>query len=179
MGRPLKSGESLSLLYLTYCSKEKKPVSRGSPEQIYKSEQICNFINICKSKGLSWAILSAKYDLFFPEEINDNYDVTFKTIAGKCRVIEDGRLLSKEESDRRINALTEKIRNKVNERKIESITFFVDKPIVRKKCYLFILHAAVDHCDIHKKWNEIVEHINNMYKDGEERIILVTSLDEI
>jgi len=169
----------LSLLYLTYCSRKKNPIAAASPEQLYSSRRISDFISLCKSNGLSWAILSAKYGLFFPEEIHDYYDVTFRTVAGSCGIVEDGRMLSEKESERRINDLIERIDSQMSGRKINSIIFFVDRPLVRKKCYLFVLHAAVDHCNIHKKWNEIAKHIKSMYKSGKGRIRLIVSLDEI
>ena len=88
-------------------------------------------------------------------------------------------MLSEKESERRINDLIERIDSQMSGRKINSIIFFVDRPLVRKKCYLFVLHAAVDHCNIHKKWNEIAKHIKSMYKSGKGRIRLIVSLDEI
>lgn len=174
-----RGSELLNSLYVTYCSKEKNPVASGSPEQIYSAPRISKFINMCKSKGLNWAIFSAKYGLFFSDEIHDNYNLTFKTVACKCMIKEDGRMLSREESARKVKTLIEKLRNQISERRIKSITFFVNKPLLRKKCYLSILHTAVDECDIHKKWHEIVRHINSLFKDRRGRIRLITSLDEI
>lgn len=83
-------------------------------------------------------------------KVHDNYDVTFKTVNEKCRIVENGKLPSRKESDERVAALISKIRNQMQERKVEKFVFFVDKPWVRKKCYLFVLHAAVDNCSSHK-----------------------------
>lgn len=166
-------------LYLTYCSGNKNNISRGTPEQLYSSKRIIKFIDLCKSRKLNWAILSAKYGLFFPDEIHDNYDVTFRTVDGKCRIVESGKLISRKESDERIAALIKKIRNQMREREVKEFIFFVDKPWVRKKCYLFVLHAAVDNCSSHKRWNEIVEHIINLYENRKGKIKLISSLTEI
>jgi hypothetical protein len=59
----------MKILYVTYCSGKKNPIAEGTPEQLYDSQRITNFIIACKSKGYDWAILSAKYGLFFPFEV--------------------------------------------------------------------------------------------------------------
>ena len=166
-------------LYLTYCSRNKNNISKGTPEQLYSSNRIIKFIALCKSRKLNWAILSAKYGLFFPNEIHKNYDVTFKTVNEKCRIVENGKLILRKESDERIAALIRKIRNQMREREVKEFIFFVDKPWIRKKCYLFILHATVDNCSSHKRWNGIVEHIMNLYENGKGKIKLISSLTEI
>jgi hypothetical protein len=158
-------------LYVTYCSASKCLVKEGSPEELYDSPRITHFIASCKAKHLNWAILSAKYGLFFPGEVHENYNVTFKTIAYKCRVIENDEPLPNAESKERLSQLIQQIRRHLLQDKTERIFFFYEQPLQRKKCYLSILHAAADSCIIeHSTCHELSNHINNMLVDGTGKI---------
>ncbi|MHA1409299.1 MAG: hypothetical protein ACTSQY_03085 [Candidatus Odinarchaeia archaeon] len=75
----------MNTLYVTYCSWDKFSVERGSPKQLYKSKRIINFIKKCEKNSLNCAILSAKYGLFFPDEINDPRKICKDvTNLGRC-----------------------------------------------------------------------------------------------
>ncbi|MBE3116763.1 hypothetical protein IMZ68_06115, partial [Candidatus Bathyarchaeota archaeon] len=97
----------MNTLYVTYCSSAKHAIEAGNPEELYGSKRITNFIQRCKAKQYQWAILSAKYGLFFPDETRNNYNVTFKTVAYQCRVLENDRLLSGATSRLKIQELVE------------------------------------------------------------------------
>ena len=157
-------------LYVTYCSASKR-VEEGSPEELYDSPRITNFIAWCKAKHFNWAILSAKYGLFFPSEVHKNYNVTFKTIAYKCRIIENDESLPDAESKERLSQLIHQIRRHLLQNKTERIFFFYEQPLQRRKCYLSIIHAAADSCVIeHSTCHELRNHINNMFADGTGKI---------
>lgn len=167
-------------LYVTYCSGKKKPIKFGVPKYLYNSQRITDFINICESKGYDYAILSAKYGLFFPNEIRENYNVTFKTVMGNCRLVEDEVLLSKEESFKRFGSLVHQVKKCILDLNINRVIFYCSPPLPRRKCYLKVLHAGVDDCPVdHKRWDVIVNHINEMFKEGKGKIKIVTSIQDL
>jgi hypothetical protein len=158
-------------LYVTYCSASKRLVEEGSPEELYDSPRITNFIAWCEAKHFNWAILSAKYGLFFPSEVHKNYNVTFKTVAYKCRIVENDEPLPDAESKERLSQLLHQIRRRLLQDKTERIFFFYDPPLQRRKCYLSILHAAADSCGIeHSTCRALRHHIDNMLADGTGKI---------
>jgi hypothetical protein len=158
-------------LCVTYCSGNKHPVAEGSPKQLYDSPRITHFINNCETRHHNWAILSAKYGLFFPDEIHKNYNVTFKTIAYKCRIVENNRLLSDRESQKHIQQLIKQVKHRILENNIEQIVFFFEQPLQRRKCYLNILHEGADSCEIeHATNNELKQHVTDMFADGSGKI---------
>jgi hypothetical protein len=158
-------------LYVTYCSANKRLVEEGSPEELYDSPRIANFIASCKAKHFNWAILSAKYGLFFPGEVRKNYNVTFKTIAYKCRVIENGEPLPDAESKERISQLIHQMRRHLLQDETGRIFFFYEQPLQRRKCYLSILHAAADSCVVeHSTCSELRNHIDKMLAEGTGKI---------
>jgi hypothetical protein len=66
-------------IYLTHCSKDKSPQAKASgeklpPDQLYTDPGLQEFIAACKSTGASWAILSDKYGVFFPDETHEYYE---------------------------------------------------------------------------------------------------------
>lgn len=167
----------MRILHVTYCSGKKNPIDEGTPEQIYDSQRITSFIEVCKSKAYNWAILSAKYGLFFPYEVNKNYNVTFKSVAYECRVVKDGIVLSQSESRKHISSLEQQVRKRILENAIEKVVFYCRPPIKWRKCYLYVLHAGVDRCEVnHKKWIDLVEHITKMYSNGIGKVHIITQL---
>jgi len=169
----------MNILYVTYCSGNKNPIDEGTPEQLYDSQRITDFIKACKHKGYDWAILSAKYGLFFPYEVKNNYNVTFKSVAYECRIIEDGILLSQNESRRHFSSLLRQVRRRILEKGIERVVFYCRPPLKRRKCYLRVIHAAIDCCEInHFKWDDLVEHIEKMFSDGTGKIHMITQLGD-
>lgn len=163
------------ILHVTYCSK-KKAEGILPPDMLYKSERIRRFINKCKDRQVSWAILSAKYGFFFPEEKKKNYDTTFRSdkryFLG-IRVVEEGDKLPIEESKKYIEELRLLLLKQVEERQIQHIIFYAPNPR-RAKCYLALLHWTFDGCcEIHRD-KELISHI-----EESRRIKVIKSLDEI
>jgi hypothetical protein len=167
----------MNTLYVTYCSANKKPVVEGSPKELYDSPRIAHFIAHCGSKHYNWAILSAKYGLFFPYEIHKNYNVTFKTVGYKCRIVENDNVLSKSESQKRLSLLISQVRQCILEKNIERIFFYFEQPLQRRKCYLSILHAGGDFCGTeHRTSDELKQHITTMLSEETGRIQLLDVL---
>jgi hypothetical protein len=74
----------LNRLMLIGCSKTKKAVDfnprtggRVVPEQLYGSQLFSKRVDYAKAKGLRWAVLSAKYGVWFPRIELKPYDQTF------------------------------------------------------------------------------------------------------
>ena len=175
----------INQLWVTHCSAGKNPIPQGTPTELYRSNRISEFISHCSGRSYAWAILSAKYSLFFPDEKRPNYNVTFKSDVNtkQCMVIKDGVSLSAEQSSAWIKGLVDETKLKMNSKGVRSIVFWpgwsydgVD-PLKRVKCYLKFLHAAVDSCSIdHLSWQEVVDHIGTLWKSGVGRIDLVKDL---
>jgi hypothetical protein len=69
----------MARIYLTYCSREKAERYRGTgesvtPDQLYTSDRIQRFICQCKARGVTWAIFSDLYAVWFPEAKHPWYD---------------------------------------------------------------------------------------------------------
>lgn len=167
----------MNTLHITYCSGDKHPVTEGTPRELYNSQRITDFIKHCETKHQNWAILSAKYGLFFPEEKHKNYNVTFKTVAYKCRIVENNEILSGIESQKGISQIVNQVRQRLLERDIKRVIFFYEQPLQRRKCYLSILHASADSCEIeHSTCRELTQHINSMFACGKGKIQTSDSL---
>ncbi len=74
----------LNRLMLIGCSKTKKAVDfdprtggRVVPEQLYGSQLFSRRVDYAKSRGLRWAVLSARYGVWFPRIELKPYDQTF------------------------------------------------------------------------------------------------------
>lgn len=177
----------MKVLWVTYCSKDKNNIARGPPDRLYRSPRISEFVEFCKGKSLQWAILSAKYDLFFPSEEHEPYDVTFKTDlqSGECIVVQNKLPLSVNESRKWMDDLAKRIADKIKRCGIQEIIFFAGKTgesespedrFKRVKCYLKVLHAGADGCTInHLRWYEIVDCIKKYCTSG-KGIKLTTEL---
>lgn len=161
------------------------PVREGSPKELYDSCRISNFISYCKKNAVPWAILSAKYGLFFPDEKKPNYNATFKSDPStkQCRVLENNRLLDETASRAWLNQLVLDVRQKILSRSIKSIMFWPGEPregvdpLMRVKCYLKFLHAGADQCAVeHDSWRDIVQHIDALSKSGDGKVTLVERL---
>jgi hypothetical protein len=154
-------------LYVTYCSAAKHRIQAGNPKELYDSHRILSFIRNCETKNYNWAILSAKYGLFFPWETREYYNVTFKTFAYKCRILENDTLLSEIASRKWIAQLIQQIRKNIIEKEIQQIVFFFEQPLQRRKCYVDILHRAADNCRIeHRTFNELNQHLKRLTAEG-------------
>ncbi|PIX31914.1 hypothetical protein COZ60_01955 [Candidatus Bathyarchaeota archaeon CG_4_8_14_3_um_filter_42_8] len=148
-------------LCVTYCSGQK---SDGTlpPDKLYKSRRIDQFAEYCKANSLKWAIISAKYGLFFPEERRERYDATLKSAKGYrlgIKVIvngEDGEEFPKDKSDAWIDKLIETIRTQVTRHSVDEIVFYTWS-LKQPKCYLVLLHFIVDTCDVAHSWSQLLE----------------------
>ena len=161
-------------LCITRCSGPKRD-GILPPDKLYNSpRRIDRFTEYCKRKNLNWAILSAKYGLFFPDEKRGKYDVTLKSDE-KCwlgiRLLVNKKKLPKEESDISLKELTETVKAQVNEHFVEQVTFYAPNP-KRAKCYLSVLHFVLDNCDKPHSWSEVLECI-----ESHGRMNVVTQLD--
>lgn len=129
-------------LYLTYCAKNKNK-RRGDPEAMYSSQRIKQFAEACKHRGVTWAILSAKYGIFLPEEEKQDYDVTFVPDEGYwmgTAVVVSGKKLPRDASKKHIETWIEKVRAKAQ--KIENFVFF-SPDALKSEPYLRLLRAVV------------------------------------
>jgi len=66
-------------LFITYCSKEKNcffkmTCQKVSPDCLYTSDRIRNFMRECKEKQVNWAIFSDRYGVWFPNVKHKWYD---------------------------------------------------------------------------------------------------------
>ena len=163
------------ILYMTYCSGKKNP-SGETPDTLYTSKRIQDFINYCKEKKLPYAILSAKYGILFPDDKVQDYDVTMKSdnrFWRGIRVVIDNKKLNREESKRHVENLIRKVKNRIESENIEKIYFYA--PIPRRvKTYLAILHIAMDNCNETHKVRELLEHIKE-----KGNIIVFTSFSKL
>lgn len=162
-------------LYLTRCSRRKR---RGKypPDKLYISSTIDRFIDYCGRNLLPWAILSAKHGLFFPDEQHEDYNVTWKSDnEGQCIVLDECRRLSVTQSAKYNERLAQKIYRQVRNRGASSIVFYTPNP-VRTKCYLSILHRAIQGCRAqHKRFSEIVKHVEEITRK-EGNLYCITKL---
>ena len=60
-------------IYLTHCSRDKDPGLEHSPQtvtpdRLYTSPGLLDFIAWCRQKGVEWAIFSDHYGVVFPDE---------------------------------------------------------------------------------------------------------------
>ena len=165
----------MKILYVTYCCREK---NKGvfPPQQLYKSERIKRFVDHCEAVNVNWAILSALYGFFFPDEKKQDYDVTFRTDKNYwlgIAVIRGGVKLSFEESRRHIERLRHKLLAQTASRNIDGIVFYAPAP-QRARCYLATLHYAFDDCDTKHKSKELMAHL-----EKSKMIKVVKSLNHI
>ena len=66
-------------IFLTYCSWQKddsfkKTNEAVTPDRLYTSDRIQNFIRACREAGAFWAIFSDAYGVWFPGERKEWYD---------------------------------------------------------------------------------------------------------
>jgi len=163
-------------LYLTYCSAKKRP-GVHPPERLYISDRITRFIEHCKTLGVDWAILSALYAFFFPDEEKEDYNVTFRTDKNYwlgIAVVRDQHKLSPVQSKQHILQLVEKLKRQANGRHVNQIVFYGPSPMMMK-CYLGVLHYAFDECSQSHGWRDLIEHV----KDQSRTIKVVHQLVNI
>jgi hypothetical protein len=161
-------------LNVTYCS-GKKLSGIHSPDILYQSDRISGFVDECRKSN--WAIFSAKYGFFFPNEKKLDYNVTFKTAADYwlgISVLVDGGKLSPLLSKEHIVKLSSELKRQAEGRQIDRIVFYGPSPKMMK-CYLAVLHYAFDGCQVDHGWQELIEHV----KAQSRTIKVVHRLDSI
>jgi hypothetical protein len=125
---------------------------------------------------VDWAILSALYGFFFPEQEKKDYDVTFKSDKkywlGIC-VIKDGRKLSFDESKKHIENMRCMLLEQASERQVNRIVFYAPNP-KRAKCYIAILHFVFDGCYEAHKYEKLISHV-----EESEQIKVIKNLDKL
>jgi len=148
------------ILHVTQCAGKKRQ-GELPPCTLYDSVRIAQFIDYCKRHNLNWAILSAKYGLFFPKERHLPYDVTMKSdpfCLLRIRMVVNEELLPKQESDQMLTDLLETIRMQANKHLLERIYFYTYNP-VHSRCYLAVLHSVFDNCNEPHIWRELLRCI--------------------
>ena len=149
-------------LCVTHCTKDKRD-GVLPPCLLYDSLRIDCFTAYCKERGLKWAILSAKYGLFFPEEKGEKYDVTFKKPEEGywlgIQVVENGKGLCRNQSDMRLAGLAETVADQISQRSVDKIVYYYgdDPQKPRPEGYLALLHYVIDKCDTTHSWDELLE----------------------
>lgn len=163
-------------LYLTYCSANKR-LGVHPPDKLYISDRITRFIQRCGMVGVDWAILSALYAFFFPDEEKEDYNVTFRTDKNYwlgIAVFRDQCKLSYVQSKEHIFQLTEKLKRQADERGLSQIVFYGPSPKMMK-CYLGVLHYTFDECSRSHGWRDLIEHV----KDKSKNIKLTRRLEMV
>jgi hypothetical protein len=147
-------------LNVTYCSGNKAS-GVYPPDRLYKSSRISGFVDKCRRAGSEWAIFSAKYGFFFPDEKKPDYNVTFKT-DGNCwlgvSLIVNDRKMPPLFSKDHLFKLSSELRRQAEMRQIDQIVFYGPSPKMMK-CYLAVLHYAFDGCHVNHGWQELIDHV--------------------
>lgn len=152
-------------LCVTHCSKKKRD-GILAPDKLYNSSRIDEFTAYCKKKNLNWAILSAKYGLFFPEERRERYDVTLKSKPAYwlgVQVMVETEGLPKNWSDIRLKDLAKTVITQINKHSVQEVTYYYEEnrgPLRPPKGYLALLHFVIDNCGKTHSWPELLECTN-------------------
>ena len=142
---PEGPGPRRSTLFVTHCSGQKDPAG-GDPLTLYISDRIGAFGSECKAAGALWAILSAEYALFFPDERHEEYDTTLHFRRGQMYVCKQERCLSPPESEAHVQRLVEATRIRLTELRVRDIVYYLQAPPQWATAYLLVLHKALDNC---------------------------------
>lgn len=149
-------------LCVTYCSKNKRD-GILPPDELYHSPRIDRFTAYCKKRKLDWAILSAQYGLFFPEQKRERYDITFRsnpTYWLGTQLIAEKKGLPKNQSDAILKELAKTVATQINKHSVEQVIYYYEDnrgPMQPPKGYLALLHFVLDNCDRTHSWPELLE----------------------
>jgi hypothetical protein len=132
-------------LFVTHCSGKKDPAG-GDPLTLYVSDRVGDLGNACNAAGVPWAILSAEYALFFPNEQHDEYDTTLHFRHGQLYVCKQGRCLSPQESEAHVQHLVQAIRASLRGLGVDKVVYYLRGPRGRAVSYLLVMHRALDGC---------------------------------
>ena len=66
-------------IYITHCSAKKDSSFKDTrekvtPDRLYSGRKIQNFIKICRTKQVNWALFSDMYGIWFPNEKHEWYE---------------------------------------------------------------------------------------------------------
>jgi hypothetical protein len=66
-------------IYITHCPAKKDVAlkddkAKVTPDKLYTATSTQRFINECKNKGVSWAIFSDKYGIWFSDSFHEWYE---------------------------------------------------------------------------------------------------------
>jgi len=128
-------------LLVTHCSAGKNQVC-GGPLALYTSERIQRFGNWCNDANVQWAIVSAKYGLFFPHESHGPYDMELSFSYGDCLVFEGGHLLP--DSEAHVKRLVETMGARFSKLGVRQVVFYTGGRW--PWAYLMVVHCALDEC---------------------------------
>ncbi len=138
---------------------------KHQPQDLYGSPRIQKtFVPHCQSRALSWAILSAKYGLFFPGETRLHYDLTLSRGRDmgdyflNIQVERQRGKLGARESKEHVLKLAALIRKQEKARHIEEVLFDFYIAPRRPDAYIALLHYAVDGCEAMPPEKEHLEH---------------------
>lgn len=167
------------ILCVTKCGQDKRRNGSYPPDILYTSKRIQEFTKFCKENSLNWAILSAEYGLSFPDEKFTHYDTIFKSEKGLCQFLINGELLDRQRSEIKFEGLLNLIKSQIKTSNISRILFFdPSEEIQKSKCYLLILHMALDNCnEHHSTFKSLISHIESLSNGG--RLKIVHSLNEL
>jgi len=168
-------------LCVTHCGGGKNP-GVLPPQEMYTSPRINRFVKRCQARNVSWAILSAKYGLFFPEQRRQSYDVTIRRSRQhmgcllNIRVVERSKRLGNQESTGHVKGLSQHIQDQIKAGQIDQIVFWYEAR--RPDAYIALLHYAVEGCELLPPGKDELEpHLRVCAKAG--RLKLICDLDLI
>ena len=135
-------GPSRDRLYVTHCCRDKEPA--GGDPSMYRAARVRRFIDKCRADGVPWAIFSAEYALFFPDERHDEYDTTLHFRRGQLHVYRRELPLSPPESEAHVRRLVQGVRLRLEGLGFDRVEFYVQGR--RPTAYLLVMHRALDDC---------------------------------
>jgi hypothetical protein len=82
----VKSGLTMTRIYVSHCSAKKDDSLKGSgkgvtPDKLYASTSIKCFMSKCKKMRVKWAIFSDLYGIWFPNVEREWYDQSPDTVT--------------------------------------------------------------------------------------------------
>jgi hypothetical protein len=164
----------MTTLNLTYCTGDKREDGQHTPDELYISDRIDRFMETCRENCLEWGILSAEHGVILPDEKHGEYDTTMKSDGYECRFYVEGEPLEEKESRQKFQELASEIDEKLDENGFDRVRFYAPAP-QRVKCYLLLLHRAVDGC---KEYHETTDEIKDCIRSG-KKLEIIKSKDSL
>jgi hypothetical protein len=133
---------SQDTLFVTHCCRDKQPT--GGDPSMYTAPRVRLFIDTCRADGVPWAILSAEYALFFPDERHECYDTELRFDHGRVRVYKDKQLLSPRECQTHVQSIVKTVRLRLEALGFGRVQYYVGGRL--PPAYPLVMHKALDHC---------------------------------